>query len=33
LLKGQRVKPVKLENLGFNFQYPSINQALTDLLP
>ncbi|MBW2053906.1 MAG: TIGR01777 family oxidoreductase [Deltaproteobacteria bacterium] len=32
LLKGQRIKPVKLQTLGFNFQFPLIKQALADLL-
>ena len=32
LLKGQRARPVKLENLGFSFNFPLLRQALADLL-
>jgi NAD dependent epimerase/dehydratase family enzyme len=29
LLGGQRVLPVKLEQLGFSFNHPEINEALS----
>lgn len=32
LLKGQRVLPRKLINLGFRFQYPTVKEALQNLL-
>ncbi len=28
LLKGQHIKPTRLESLGFHFQHPDVNQAL-----
>lgn len=31
LLKGQRVIPAKAQQLGFNFQYPSLEEALLNL--
>lgn len=32
LLQGQRVVPVKVQDSGFNFQYPLLREALADLL-
>lgn len=32
LLEGARVIPARLQDAGFSFQYPELNQALTDLL-
>ena len=32
LLKGQRVLPRKLQSLGFSFRFPTIKEALNDLL-
>lgn len=32
LLKGQRVIPARLNELGFTFEFPEINKALTDIL-
>lgn len=32
LLTGQRVRPKKLEESGFNFEYPTIDEALEDLI-
>jgi uncharacterized protein len=32
VLSGQQVKPVKLERMGFQFRYPDLTLALTDLM-
>ena len=32
ILQGQKVKPGKLEEIGFEFRYPDLESALTDLL-
>ena len=32
ILKGQNASPSKIENLGFQFQFPTVNQAVEELL-
>jgi NAD dependent epimerase/dehydratase family enzyme len=32
LLKGQKVLPEKLLKSGYTFQYPTLSQALSDIL-